>query len=67
MSTPNLLTELPRLILSQDFYKGLVLGIQDDDEIDDSNCQQSILAMLTLTTTADIDFANFAAATTEKG
>ena len=63
---PNLLTAMPILVFSEEFWNGFTTGIQDF-EVEDSNCYGSVTAMLTLIRTADIDFTSFAASTIEKG
>ena len=67
MSTSdNLLTVLPILVFSDTFWNGFVTGIQDF-AVEDSNCYESVEAMLILVKSADIDFNSFAASTMEKG
>ena len=63
---PNLLTLLPDMLISEEFYNGLVMGVQESADTD-SNCYESVIAMLTLILSADIDFDSFATGTTEKG
>ena len=62
----NLLTMLPTLVFSEEFWGGVVLGVQDFD-VEDSNCYSSTQAMVTLAKSADIDFDSFASSTIEKG
>ena len=63
---PNILTILPDMLVSDSFYNGLVMGVQETADAD-SNCYESVSAMLTLVLSADIDFDAFATATTDKG
>ena len=63
---PNLLTLLPDMLVSEEFYNGFVIGVQESADTD-SNCYESVIAMLTLILSADIDFDSFATGTTEKG
>ena len=65
-STENILTVLPELLFSNPFWNGFVQGIQDA-ETEESNCYDSVSAMLTLVETADIGFQAFSTSTTEKG
>ena len=65
-NSENIITILPELVFSNPFWDGFVQGIQSA-ESEESNCYQSVSAMLVLIQTADVGFQKFATSTTEKG